>query len=249
MFLLFSFVAFCVAQNQNSSSEPPYNVGPCSEKSILEFISSIANLQKAQTTAQTAADSEGIADVRLLTLDNLVLSCANVAPYDTTVKRFLLKFLQTDVFPLVRGEAAADIKLLNKAKEYYRDPEIIKALTTAMRHDGNAVVRVESAHTLVSFCHLDTSEVRDTLISIATKVSEPSSLETENPCPKCPSHSSKLRMGAVKGLAAKEFYGDGKIINALQSLSSDSDDFVKKTATTELNYIMGHHYNQKKGGQ
>jgi hypothetical protein len=242
MVLLFSCAALCSAQLKNNSLEKPQNdIPPCSDETIRMFLSGMP-----EAKAPTAGDSEGAANVRVLSLGNLVLSCANVAPYDTVVKRLLLKFLRTDKYPLVRADAAADFALLNRAKEYYRDPEIIEALTIAMRHDRSAVVRLEAAHTLVSFCHRDTSEVLDTLVSIATKAPEPSSPEIASPCPRCPSPSSKLRMGAVKGLAAKEFSGDRRVLNALTALSSDSDNFVNKTATNELNHIMGH---QKKAEQ
>ena len=224
-FLLCSFISVCAAPKYSESTG---DIPPCSDTTIRFYTPHLPDSTKDDPTG------EGTANVRVLFLGDLCLSCAKVIPYDTVVRRVLLQYLKTDKFPSVRAEAAADFSTLIGSKDYHNDTEMIKALTIAMRNDV-PVVRLEAAYSLLKVCHQDTSEVLDTLISLALN----SSPETNNPCPRCPiSSSSKVRRGAIKGLTAQEFRGDERVLTALVKLSSDSDKIVSKEASNALKRIQ-----------
>jgi len=223
----------CIAQS-GMKVPKPLNEPECSY-TIRTFLNALLE----DPVVRTAEDSEGVSNVACLDIENICASCAMIEPYDTTVRRILLHFLsiENEKYPAVRADAASEFPLLSGTGHYDRDPEIIDALIKAMRRDGSSTVRLEAAHTLISFCHRDTLEVMDTLISIALAKPAQSS-DLKRPCPHCISNSTRLRRGAVMGLGAKEFYGKERVVNTLSTLSSDGDSTVSKSALAELKRIQ-----------
>jgi hypothetical protein len=223
----------CIAQS-GMKVPKPLNEPKCSY-----IIRTSLNSLLADPVVRTTDDSDGVSNVKCLDIEDICASCAMVEPYDTTVRRILLQFLaiENERYPAVRADAASEFPLLSETGHYDRDPEIADALIKAMRRDVSSTVRLEAAHTLISFCHRDTLEVMDTLISIA--ISNPmSSSDLKRPCPHCISNYTRLRRGAVMTLGAKEFYGIEKVVNTLNTLSADGDSTVSKSAEAELKRIQ-----------
>jgi hypothetical protein len=186
--------------------------------------------------ATKIGDSIDAGNVRSLALDQLCSSCLRKPPYDSIVKGLLLQFLKTDKYPEARALSAKSIGDLAAAK-YSLDPEIVSALTTAMHQDPDHNVRFNAANTLLTFCHEDTSEVLDTMISVAKAVPIPSAAENKPICSLCPSPASSLRGLATEAIGKRIRTGefrDEKALAALRSLSVDKDSLVRNAANVEL---------------